>query len=229
MQLDSLIPKLENKRVRIVYDSAYPAISLLYGHILPYFQSKKIVFAAYSDSICRRLHEMYKSMKDSKMPSAKLLEKALFIKIGKKECHPFIESCTSDNLVLLTENRIFDYEFIENIAEYVTKDCILILAGFYLLPALHGMKAVRALYHFFSEIPEDITLFSFYPKNFLDERLNRLLEKLFDVVITVKKEGEFSQFGEETYLVGIEQSIIKGIKPGYARFRTGEDWNLIEI
>ena len=231
MQLKSLIPKFQNKRVRIVYDDAYPAISLLYGHILPYFRAKKLVFVTYSDSICRRLHEMYKSMNDDKMPAARLLEKALFIKIGQKECYPFEKPCARGyrDLVLIKEDRIFDYEFIENIVEYVTPDCILILAGFYLLPAIHGMRAVKGLYRFFSEIPEETTLFSFYPRNFLDERLNRLLEKLFDVVVSIKKEDEFFQFGGETYLIGIEQSIIRDIKPGYARFRIGEDWNLIEI
>ncbi|HID42812.1 MAG TPA: hypothetical protein EYP30_03410 [Archaeoglobaceae archaeon] len=218
--------------MRIVYDAAYPAISLLYGHILPYFSSKKLVYVVYSDSICRRLREMYKSLHKERLPASELLEKSILIKVGQKECYPFKrEKCMkSKNLFFIPENRVLEgNELIRNITENITPDCIAVLAGFYLLPAIYGLAAIERLYHIFSEIPEETTLFSFYPKDFLDERLNKPLEKLFDVVVYVKKEDEFFYFGEEMYLIGIEQSIIKDIKPGYARFKTGDDWTLFEV
>jgi len=232
MQLQSLIPKLEGKRVRIVYDVAYPAISLLYGHILPYFSSKKLIFIVYADSICRRLREMYKSMYTDNLPIANQLKNANLMKIGQKECFPFIEGkCVeSDRVTLISEERFFyGYESIESIASSINSEYITVLAGLYLLPAIHGFSAVENIYRIFSEMPEDATLFSFYPNDFLDKHLNKSLEKLYDVIIRVKKEDEFFYFGEEMYLIGIEQSIIKDIKPGYARYRIGEEWNLLEV
>jgi|Deesub1362B_J571_1020462.scaffolds.fasta_scaffold00705_19 hypothetical protein len=232
MQLQSLIPKFEGKRVRIVYDVAYPTISLLYGHILPYFNSKKLIFIVYADFICRRLREMYRSMNSDNLPVTSQLNNANLIKIGKKECFPFVngECVGSGRLTLISEESIFDdFESVDRIAVNITNENVTVLAGLYLLPAVYGFSAIESIYRIFCKMPEDATVFSFYPNGFLDKHLNKSLEKLYDVIIRVKREDELFYFGEEMYLIGIEQSIIKDIKPGYARYRIGEEWNLLKV
>lgn len=233
MNLQSLIPKFENKRVRIVYDAPYPAISLLYKHIVPFFNPDKLYFVVYSDAVCRRLREMYKSFKDECPEIAQILNNAQFIKIGQKICSPFSgDDCRigSKGLNLIHEKGILeDYVGLENISSNFDKNCFAIFAGIYMLPSIYGPSAIKNIHQIFSSIPKDTTLFSFYPEGFLEPRHNKSLEKLYDIILRVKREKEFFFFGEDTYLMGVDHSIVKDIRPGFSRYTIDDEWDLIEV
>jgi len=233
MNLLSLIPKFENRRVRIVYDAPYPAISLLYKHILPFFNPDNLFFVVYSDAVCRRLREMYKSFKDECPEIAQILDNAKFIKIGQKICSPFSESeCRigSERLNLIHEKSVLEnYIGLESVSNNLSNNCFTVFAGLYMLPAIYGPSAIKSIHQIFSSLPKETTLFSFYPEGFLEPRQDKSLEKLYDIILRVKRENEFFYFGEDTYLMGVDHSIVKDIRPGFGRYTIDENWNLIEV
>jgi hypothetical protein len=63
-----------------------------------------------------------------------------------------------------------------------------------------------------------------------DGRTNRVIEKLYDVILRIRKENEcFGCDEEDTYIIGIEQSILRDIPPSYARYRVSENGKLVRI
>ena len=74
MVLD-VIPKFDGKRVKIAYDRTYPAMSLVFHHILPEFKSKRLVVGVYSDVVCRSLREYYRFLSSHAPEMAKYLIK----------------------------------------------------------------------------------------------------------------------------------------------------------
>jgi len=49
------------------------------------------------------------------------------------------------------------------------------------------------------------------------------------IVIRIKRENEFFDFGEDVYLIGVDQSIVREIRPGYTRYKIGKDGRLKKI
>ncbi|AEA46600.1 hypothetical protein [Archaeoglobus veneficus] len=226
MELAELVPKLENRRVRIAYDSPYAAINLLFYHILPNFPPERVHFVIYSDVVCRRLRETYESIRRESPEVAETLEGVKLVKIGEKKCFPFGSECVKNDGISIPESKFFGEEFLR-IARRARDDDVFVFVGFYIIPAIYGIDAVRHIYRFFSCLPEKITVFSLYSEDSLDNLTNKLMEKLYDVVIRINKESH--SFGEDVYLLGIEQSIVREIRPGFARFRIGKNGRLESI
>ena len=230
MKIEEVLSLLRNRRVEIAYDSSYPAISLLFYHILPYFTDQNKIFVIYSDNACRRLREVCKSLSKEAPELVNILKNSKAIKIGQKKCIPFGLHCSEDVSSFIPEDlALDDYAGLTSIAESVTGEDVLVLVGFYIMPMIYGREALRSIYAMFNALPSEITVFSLYSEGFLENSVDKAIKKLHDVVIRIKREDEFFDFGEDIYLVGVDQSIIREIRPGYARYRIGDDGRFVRI
>ncbi len=206
--------KLEGLRTLIIYDSPYAARSLIFYHILPRFESKNLFIAVFSDTMYRRLEKTYESIAKTSQEIAKVLENAKIIKIGLKEKVSFGKLYKLINPDLWSKG-------LADVVKNLGKDDILIFHGFSIIPAIYGQKAIMNLLRILDLMPEDVTLISKLPRIYEESMIN-LLERFYDVVINIERSGE------ETYIIGVSQSIIMDIKPGFGWFRIGEDGKLIE-
>ncbi len=222
--LEELIPKLEGLRTRIVYDFQAARDVLFFHHILPYFSSKRIFFVVYSDIACRKLKKKYEWMSELYPDIAKILDKTYSIKIGQNDSIAF------GNLFdFIRENGSF--KWLDALADSLKKikdEDMIVLSGFSLFVAINGQNALREALRLIDSLAENVTFFGFYQEGLYDDQTNRLMEKFYDVIIRVKKEDEFTGFGETTFLVGVEQSVVGDIEPGFARFKI-EDGKLVEV
>jgi len=210
-------------RTLIIYNSPYAARSLLFYHIIPQFSSKNIFIAVYSDTMYRRLEKTYESISKTSPQIAKLLDKAKIIKIGTKDRVSFGELYEFINLDLTWHRRFVD------VVKRLHDDDVIIFHGFSIIPLMYGMKAMMDMLKVLDMMPEGITLINKCSEKLYDEAVNKLMERFYDVVLKVERsEGEFLGF-EETYTIGVDQSIVMDIKPGFARFKIGEDGRLIEF
>ncbi len=224
MVLD-LIPKFEGRRIRIVYDQTYPAVSLVFYHILPEFKSKRIVIGVYSDTTCRKLKEHYKFISKHAPEIAEILDKAYFIKIGRRDTIPF--------------GRLYDFipedmlrkEFdrLEIAISKLRENDLVLVFGFYLMFAIYGKWLLRELIKIVDSLPENLTLVSISPYGLYDYNTTRIIERFFDVVIRIVKEEEPLDFGQDIYIIGIEESITREIKPGFERFKILPDGRLSKL
>jgi hypothetical protein len=149
--LDAVIPLLDHRRTRIVYDSTYPVVSMLFYHIIPhYISSKRIFIAVYSDTSCRRLNAAYNSVIGESPEIADILEKVNIIKIGMKEKAPF-----GKLYAFIPEGELGnEVDCFENVAKTLTDDDLIILSGFYLMPAIHGREKLKNIVRMFDSFPE---------------------------------------------------------------------------
>jgi hypothetical protein len=220
--IDDLIPKLKGLRTRIVYDSHTPRDILFYHHVLPCFLDKKIFLAVYSDTISRRLRKRYEDLSRTYPNIASILDRIHIIKIGQKENIPYGKSYE----FISEDDPSKALRRLKTIFEKLGND-VLIFSGFSMLIAIGGHKILNDVFSLFDSLPENITLLDFHPDGFYDEQTNKLMEKLYDVIIKIKREEEYMEFGETTYLAGVEQSIISEIEPGFTRFKV-KDGRLVE-
>lgn len=94
---------------------------------------------------------------------------------------------------------------------------------------MYGQKAMIDMLKVLDVIPEGVTLINKCSEKLYDEAVSKLMERFYDVVLRVERsEGEFFGF-EKTYTIGVDQSIVMDIKPGFARFKIGEDGRLVEF
>jgi hypothetical protein len=224
MVLD-IIPKLDGRRVRIVYDQTYPAISLVFCHILSEFKSKRLVIAVYTDTSCRKLREQYNFMVRHNPEVAEILDKANIFKIGKRENIPFGKLCEfipEDDLIN-NPNRF------EDLIEQLRDDDLVLLLGFYLFPAIYGKDFIGKFLRLIDLLPENLTLISLTPHGLYDNTTAKLVDRFFDVVLRIAREEEPLVFEEEVYVISVEHSITREIEPKFGRFRILPDGRLSKI
>ena len=219
--LDNLISKLEGLRTLIVYDSPYAARSLLFYHILPHFSFKNIFIAVHSDTMFRRLKKTCESILRTSQEVAEILKRAKIIKIGTKEEVSFgqLYELISDPSWLKKLMSIF---------KKLGSDDFLLLHGFSIVPIIYGRKGLMDVLRLLDSIHDDVTVISKCSEKLYDETTEKLIERFYDVVISVKKEGEFLG-SEEIYTISVTQSIVMDIRPGSGKFKIGEDWRLVEF
>jgi len=224
MVLD-VIPKFEGRRIRIVYDQTYPAVSLVFYHILPEFKSKRLVIGVYSDTMCRKLKEHYRFISKHAPEIAEILDRAYFIKIGRKDTIPF--GMLYDFIPEDVVKR--EFERIELAVSKLRDGDIVLVFGFYLMYAIYGRWLLKNLIRIVDALPENITLVSLSPYGLYDYATTRIIERFFDVVIRIVKEEEPLDFGEDIYIIGVEESITREIKPGFERFKILPDGRLSKL
>ncbi len=210
-----LIPKFEGRRVRIVYDQTYPAISLAFYHILPEFKDKRLIIAVYSDSMCRKLREHYEFISKHSPQVAEILDKAYFVKVGRKDSVPFgrlYEFVPEDDISK-------EFERLEISAGKLREKDVVFVFGFYLMFAIYGRWMLRKMVRILDLLPENLTLISLSPYGLYDYSTSRVIDKFFDVVIRIVKEEEPLDFGQDIYIIGVEESVTREIKPGFERFK----------
>jgi len=213
--LEDLIPKLEGLRTRIVYDVQVAKDVLFFSHILPYFSSRRIFWIVYSETACRKLKNKYERFSKLHPEIAKILDYVYLVKIGYNDRVRFGKLYS-----FIREDKNFKWlnEF-SNIFEEIRDKDLVTFSGFSIFVAINGRKALKNLICLADLLPENVTAIVSYQDGFYDDRLNTLVDKLYDVIIRVKKEEEFTGFGETTFLVGVEQSTVEDIQPGFARFK----------
>jgi len=220
--LNNIISKLEGLGTLIVYDSPYAARSLLFYHILPHFSSKNIFIAVYSDTMYRRLEKTCESILKTSPEVAKILEGARIIKIGTKEEVSF------GQLYKLISGPSW-LKQLTNIVRRLSPDDVLLLHGFSVVPVIYGQKGLMDVLRLLDSVHGDVTVIGKCSEKLYNENTEKLLERFYDVVLEVKRsEGEFLGF-EETYTVGVRQSIVMDIRPGFGRFKIGDDGRLVEF
>lgn len=217
--LDDVVSKLEGLRTLIVYDSKYVVRTLIFGKIIPQYADKRLFIAVYSDSMMRRLGKTYESIPDERIK--RILDEAAIIKVGLNENVPFGKLHAYVNI----HSEWWD-DLIDEL--YKLGDSFLLFHGFSLLPIVYGNEAWKYLMDIFDALPDEITFVNKISSSLYDENVKRFMERFHDVILAVRREEDFFPVGR-TYWIGVEQSIIFDIKPGYARYKlVGENLQKIE-
>jgi len=219
-ELESVVPRLEGLRSLIVYDSQYVVRSLIFYHIVPYFSPKKLFIAVYSDTMMRRIHRTYKSIPDENVAS--LLDNANIIKVGMHENTPF------GNLYMFIDIRSDWWDELVEVLEKFNESSLLLFHGFSLLPLVYGDDAWRYMMTIFDALPDEITFINKVSSSLYNEEMKRFMERFNDVVIRIRREDDFLSLGG-VHWIGVEQSIAFDVRPGYARYKIGEDGRLARI
>ncbi|RLI79792.1 hypothetical protein DRP05_02845 [Archaeoglobales archaeon] len=168
----------------------------------------------------RRLEKMYESLAETSPHIAKLLDRAKIIKIGNNDRISFGELYQLIN---------YEWQKFVDVVKRLGNDDVILFHGFSIIPAMYGKKAMIDMLKLFDSISENITLINKYHEKLYDERTEKLMGRFYDVVLRVERtEGEFAGF-EETHVIGVDQSIVMDIKPGFKRFKIGEDWRFVEV
>ena len=210
--IDNLVFKLENLRTRIIYDSPYPTISFIFFHYIPKFHFKEKYMLIFSETVCRNLEKVYRSL--SKSDVGEYLKDVKIVKIGKNYDVPFGELYE-----FIPYDDIEDgFVRIEHTFKKLKGDDLLIFFGMYLIPIIFGKEILRGMMELYDAIPRDITLLSTCPENIYDRNLETIIRMFYDIVLRIKKEDEVFRFGRDTYLVGVEHSTIPEIKPRFGRY-----------
>ena len=207
--LDDVVSKLEGLRTLIVYDSKYVVRTLIFGKIIPQYADKRLFIAVYSDSMMRRLGKTYESIPDERIK--RILDEAAIIKVGLNENVPFGKLHAYVNI----HSEWWD-DLIDEL--YKLGDSFLLFHGFSLLPIVYGNEAWKYLMDIFDALPDEITFVNKISSSLYDENVKRFMERFHDVILAVRREEDFFPVGK-TYWIGVEQSIIFDIKPGYARYK----------
>jgi hypothetical protein len=95
---------------------------------------------------------------------------------------------------------------------------LLLFHGFSLLPLIYGSEAWKYMMGIFDALPDDVTFVNKISSSLYKDETKQFMKRFHDVVIGIRREEEFFPMGR-TYWIGVEQSIIFDIKPGYARYK----------
>lgn len=224
MVLD-VIDRFEGRRVRIVYDQTYPAVSLVFYHILPVFRNKRVIVGVYSDTTCRKLKEHYKFVSRHAPDIAEILDRAYVIKIGRRDSIPF-----GRLYHYIPEDAIRrEFERLEIAAGKLRNDDLLLTFGFYLMPSIYGKWVLRRLIRLLDMLPEEITMVNLSPYGLFDYSTSRVIDRFYDVVVRIVKEEEPLDLGNDIYVIGVEESVTRDIRPGFERFRIMPDGRLCKL
>ncbi len=170
----------------------------------------------------RRLEKTYESISKASPHLAELLNKTKIIKIGLKNRVSFGELYR-----LINPDLTWYKKFFKVVKEFDHDDAV-IFYGFSIIPLMYGQRAMVDILKLFDSMSDNVTLISKYPEKLYDEAVSKLMERFYDVVMKVERTEEFFGF-EETYTIGVDQSIVIDVKPGFARFKVGEDGRLIKV
>jgi len=217
--IEEVIPKLEGLRTLIVYDSQYIVRGLIFNHIIPHFSSKDISIAVYSDTMMRRLAKTYEFLPDENIK--RFLDNAKIIKIGHNRKTPFGKLHTFIDI---------NSEWWKDLSMTLSNlgDSLLLFHGFSLLPIIHGYEVWRYFMRIFDSLPDDITFVNKISSTLYEGETKKFMERFHDVIIGIKWEGEFSPVSG-AYWIGVEQSIIFDVKPGYARYRISGEGDIVKV
>ncbi len=216
-----VVSKFENLRVKIVYDSPYALRSLLFYHIIPHFSPKNIIIAVYSDTMQRRLEKTYESIARTSPEIAEILEKSRIIKIGND---------TSTSFGKLQHSIPMDSDWFKTFMQILgglTDRDLMLFHGFSLLPRIYGESSLKCILEMFESIPDGPTILSKSHRSIYDERTHMFINTLYDVVLSIEKIEDVGF--EEFYKIGIFQSIVMDVRPGFSRFKIDGSGRLIEV
>jgi len=217
-----LISKLESLRTLIIYDSPYVLRSMLFYDIIPYFLSKnkEIYLTIFTDTMERRLAKSYQSILKIHPEIAKLLEQVKIIKVGTKKSIYF-----GKLHAFITINQDW-WKLLKEIAKNMSNDDVMIFHGYSTLPIL-WKDNMHLMMNVIDAMPDDITLIcKVHDVIHQREKMMRHMDLLYDLIIKIKK--EHLTF-DDTYLIGIYESVILDIKPETWRFKINKDGKLIKI
>ncbi len=215
--LEDLISRLDGLRTLLVYDSPVTVWSLLFHHILSHFESKNVYLAIYSESMNRRASKSYESLLRTSPEKARNLDKVNIIKIGTNEEIPFGKLY---EFIKLDESWC---DKLENIIKNFDNSDVVIFHGFSLVQILYDKKWLIQKLRFFDHIPPDVTIINKVSKEFYSGWEEGVLKKLHDVVIKIEKSERGLVDYDNSYLIGVEQSIIVDVPINrFARFRLND-------
>jgi len=216
MDFEYLFQKIDGRRTRLVYEDTYAAMVFAFYNVIPHFSKiKELYVVSYSETSSRRMGEIYRSLKNENPRLAEIFEQMKIIKVGNtRDCgygtlYEFIKS----------GDVVEELESLESVLSTLPENAFLMIRGLYLIPAIHGKSVLGGILRLFDTIPDGITLLDFYSAGILDEQLNRIVEKLYDVIIGIRKDDAI--FGDDNFILSIDQSIIKGLEPRSWRVRVG--------
>jgi hypothetical protein len=215
--LNNVISKLDGLRTLIVYDSPLAVRAILLGHILPYYSNKNVYIIIYSESMCRRAKKSYESFIKICSEKAKMLDKINIIKIGFNKDVPF------GNLYEFINLNESWYDRLSNIIKDFDKKDIIIFHGFSLVQLMYRKDWIIKELKFFDSIPSDTTIINKISNNFYRDWIEGVMKKLHDVVIRVEKSETSLLDHEESYLIGVEESIVADLPTFCSRFKLSED------
>lgn len=214
--IEEVVPKLEGLRTLVVYDSPLTVRILLLRHILPYYSNKNIYLIIYSESMCRRAKKSYESLIKMHPEIAGLLDRVNVIKIGFNRDVPFGKLYHFINI---------EDPWCEKLAEVVagfSRRDMVIFHGFSLVQLLYSEDWFAKNLKFFDHIPPDITVINKISSGFYRGWVEGVMKKLHDVVIRAEKSEKGLLNHEESYVIGIEESIAVDIPVTSSRFKLSE-------
>jgi len=230
--VDDLISICDRRRVRVTYTAHLPAVAFLFHHCIPYFvkRNRDIHFLVYSESIARKLKVEYQAffedMSDFKREIKDALDEAEIIKVGTNDKVPFGKL---HYLVHIKDPK----DTIDNLIPVLKKldeNDVLIIYGLYLIPVIYGFEGIWEILRLFESLKEDLTLVSFVPlEAYPTTSIHGLFREIYDIVINICREKDYVAFGEEIYLLGLEQSYTPKMPPGYIRVRVSPELKLVMV
>ncbi|GEM_PF-1267625 len=203
--LNTLFEGLEGLRTRIIYDSRQALISFLFNHIIPFYYSKgkRINFIVHSELALRKLGIVTRQILAEDNPIlTEAINKSRIFKVGSVKEIPF---GTLGGFIRLRDSNLF--EWLMEIFKQFNKDDVVFLLGFYTMHFFHG-NILPSFLDLFEVMPSDLTLFMPQPMGVLDAHTDRILGKLFDMDIVIKR---IEDYFEEAYVIQLDQSIITGL------------------
>lgn len=206
IDIRNVIRSLEGYRTSVLYDSIYPALSIMKS-LLENYRTAHIV--SFSNSAFRILKIVLSSFKIE----ASNLKHIVINKTG--ECEDAYAS--------------FSYEDLEDCVTFLSKlKGLMVFYGNWILKKIVGDDEYwRLAFELFDLLDPDAWVFSFLPEKAYSPYERSLLSLLYDVTMIVKKVGEPYMFGEEVYSLEIFESIIKEVLPGTIYFKVGKEYSFI--
>ena len=218
MDFEHLFQKMDGRRTRLVYEDTYAGMVFTFYNLLPHFSKfKKLYVVNYSETACRRLGEIYRSMKNENSYLAEIFSRMKIIKVGSRKHTGYGELYEFINSGDVRE----ELKALEDVLSTLPGDAFLMIRGLYLIPAIHGKSILGGVMRLFDAIPDGITLIDYYSEGILEEHLNRIVEKLYDIIIGIRKDDAI--FGDDNFILSIEQSIVQGLEPRSWRVKIGYD------
>jgi len=217
-RIDEITSKFEGKRVRLLFDSWYPASVYLINHYLPVFSGRRKIFVAFTDLIWRNFELLFEKMGG--------YEGTYMIKIGHNDDIRFGE--LYEHIPLSSDPGTIS-ERLSEILEKLKVDDVVVFLGFYMGELFYGdsMSNFNQL-KVYSFLPEGITLLRLDEAGFYRDVVNHFIRRLHDLEVIIKREDALYSFGEEVYTFGISQTLFEELPSGYARVKV-QDGRLVEL
>ena len=221
--MQEIIPHLEGRRTKIEYDTIAPMISLLFFHIVPSLSHRRLFFVVYSDTICRRQSEIYRSIAKTSEEIASILDRSYIIKIAKSGHVSFGKLYAH----IPTGNPDDELSELKDILSRLDNKDLIIFRGLYMIPEIYGKDVVKGILDVFDSIPQKATVIVSCRKSY-DDAVVRLMDKLFDIIIKIKRAEEMFIDGDN-YYIGVKDSIIPELKPGMSRYKISHEGYLVKM